>query len=352
MSEKLLNLDREHLKQIVLKYPEEVRQGVLWLGDFTRDRCGGRVSVLQETVRQFKLGQTDNYFYKVLSGRYFIDKQGNRIGSIYNFLEVVNKLQAAFKLSTESGAVDFIETSVYRSIADYIAVKASPHTICKFGVIIGYTGSQKTASYKRIRLLRNPADEKLRRICILVEASDSVRLGQFRTDIVAALGGSRLLNQKGCQNYIMERVQSDTILIIDNAQRLYFEGSSRQPIFEYLIKLQEDTGCTPILSLTPDSQLRRDMQNNDFFEQIIGRAGGVKKFLILPDYPPHEDLIAIARAFGLENPEQHLGYLERLSRLKGRIRILFDTFQEAKQNAMADGKPLTIDYLQEVRSAE
>jgi len=140
---------------------------------------------------------------------------------------------------------------------------------------------------------------------------------------------------------IRENVNNTRCIIIDNAQRLYDERrGSVQPCFNYLLELQDDTRCTIILSFTEEF-LKEDLTAGaakDYFEQFIGRMGGLDNVLRLPEWTTAADLRVIARAFGLESGKGAMEYLHKWSRTRGRVRIVFDKLQIAQEFAKADGR--------------
>ncbi len=86
-----------------------------------------------------------------------------------------------------------------------------------------------------------------------------------------------------------------------------------------------------------------------WFEQIEGRSGGRDRWVKLPEFAPEEDVLGIARAFGLQGPAKHAKELVAISRLPGRIRRLFEDLQEGKIIASAEQAPFTIEHVREAR---
>jgi hypothetical protein len=112
--------------------------------------------------------------------------------------------------------------------------------------------------------------------------------------------------------------------------------------------LQDEKGFTPILSATPE--FYREFLNglhSGYFEQFEGRVGGRDQFLILPEYAPMEDIICIATKYGLQDPEGNIEFLTKVARMPGRVRKLFQTLQTAKEEAVEDGAPFTIEHVKE-----
>ncbi len=89
-----------------------------------------------------------------------------------------------------------------------------------------------------------------------------------------------------------------------------------------------------------------------YFEQFEGRAGGRRNFLVLPEYPPEEDVLAFAQAFKLQHADKHLPYLVKIAQEPGRVRSLLEDLQAAKVAAEGEGKALTIGQVKEARGEE
>ncbi|HSV73192.1 MAG TPA: hypothetical protein VLH79_05480, partial [Chthonomonadales bacterium] len=115
--------------------------------------------------------------------------------------------------------------------------------------------------------------------------------------------------------------------------------------------LQDDTNCTVILICVPEFELTLSRGlDKGYFEQFEGRVGGRSEFLVLPEFPPREDVEAIAEAFHLRDAERHLAELEKIARARGRVRILFNALQKATR--IADGKPLTMRHVRTALNQE
>lgn len=345
-----MRLDDHSVSAKIAGYPEPIREPIMWLAAYMRERCNGRKDVLVDQLRNrgFKSSEyTENYFYRVLTGRYFQAdprRPGKVLGSVKNLEQVIDSLRAGALLHDRAGRAAFVETSTWSTIRDYIDMKRSPESVCKFGVIIGPTGAQKTECVKHYCRLNNHG------ACVHLEAPEKPSVTQFLTDLTSRYGNSARSHADVKKRDIARCVTDKRMIAIDNVQRLYRKGAGGdQPIFNYLQKLQDDTGCTIILMFAAieSSFLTRGIEEG-YFEQFEGRAGGVDQFLVLDDYAPREDVAAFAEAYGLRTKEA-CDYLEALSRKRGRIRIMCDALQRAKMLANARGEKLHIDHVREVR---
>lgn len=376
-SERKLRFDDKSLRDYATRYTDDrTHEPTVWLGRYVRNKCNSSLNVLADKVKS--LGQKGSYetFHKILTGKAFNTKESIAAGSVENFIRLVDVLKKRELLEDMVGKVPFVETWTSRTIMNYIQMKCGMARVCKFGVIVGWTGQQKTATFKKICVEENnpisSEDEQPtssgKVFCVHMEAPFKPSMPQFICELAQRFGLSREQAKRDGMDHILNQVTAETTIIIDNVQRLYrLSGRSsrdtihslNQPIFNFLQKIQDDTGCTIILSFTPDflTTLTEGI-NAGYFEQFEGRAGGRDQFLVLPDYINcqgevrkqllEQDIIPIAQAFGMVHAEKHGAYLESLVRRPGRIRILFNALQNARQiaNAMNLDK-LTIEVLQQ-----
>ena len=345
-----MRLDDATVAAKIAAYPDEITEPIMWLAAYLRERCNGRRDVLVDQLRKrgFKNSQyTENYFYRVLTGRYFQPdprRAGKLLGSVKNLTQVIDALRANVALHERAGRAPFVETSTWETIRDYIDTKRAPGCVCKFGVIIGPTGAQKTECVKHYCHLNNHG------ACVHLEAPEKPSVTQFLTDLTTRYGNSARAHADVKKRDIARCVTDRRMIAIDNVQRLYRKGAGGdQPIFNYLQKLQDDTGCTIILMFASiESEFLTKGIEEGYFEQFEGRAGGVDQFLVLDEYAPREDIAAFAESYGLRTKDA-TDYLEKLSKKRGRIRIMCDSLQRGKMLANARGEKMHIDHVREVR---
>ena len=329
-------------------YPEEAKAAVLWIAGFLRERCSGRRDVLVDMLRGHGFKTTDNYWYRILSGRYFEQgEDGKLVGSVANLVQCVDQLRSGVVLQQRSGRMPFVETGTYQRISNYISLKRAPEGVCKFGVIIGPTGGQKTECAKHYCFLNNHGT------CVHLEAPFRGSFGEFIQDLGARYGIAKSRSSYMRIDDITRNVNDKKTIIVDNVQRLYKRGAGGdQPIFNFLQKLQDDTRCTVILMFAElGAEFLTEGLEQGFFEQFEGRAGGRKGFLVLDDWTPREDIKQIAQACGIADAESEavIKYLEQLSRQPGRVRILFDAIQQGKRLAEVRKQPFTVAHIKEAR---
>ena len=179
-------------------------------------------------------------------------------------------------------------------------------------------------------------------------------MAEFLSWLSTKYGGDHKEGMQRAKVRVFSTIKSRHTIIVDNAQAMYrADKDANQPIFSFLRRLQDEKQCTVILSITPEfhDKLLNQMLIG-YFEQFEGRAGGRRNFLVLPKYPASEDVLAIAKAFGVQNAEKHVEYLTAIAQEAGRVRRLFEDLQEAKINAEREKRPLTIGHVKEVRGED
>ncbi|MHB8520704.1 MAG: AAA family ATPase [Limisphaerales bacterium] len=342
-----IRLESSWLDAVAATYPEEIREDFIWLGSYLRDRCSRNVDVLEAQLKKLGIETTAGTLSRIVRGKMF-DEDNTPIMRVKTFHRLVEVLRRDERLSLMAGKVGFIDTPTSTLIHDYIDIRRAPETVCKFGLIVGATGSQKTASCKEYILRNNHGT------CVHLESPDTPSLRKFHTDLAERFGISIWATSENKRLKILENVNDRKTIIIDNIQRLYKPRQGwNQPVFNFLQKLQDDTGCTIILLAVPEFEMSlRAGMDKGYFEQFEGRCGGADEFLVLPEWPTREDVLAIAEAFKLQDAEQHADELEKLGHARGRIRILFNALQKAKRLAESTKRPLTIKHVRSVTGKE
>jgi hypothetical protein len=286
------------------------------------------VSALCSIVKKRGWDTHETTFSRILRGKLFDDNNQPCI-KLKTLEQIVQGLRQEALLAQLSGRVPFIETTTWKDFSDYIDFKRGPDTVCKFGLIIGPTGSQKTACARQYQIRNNHG------ACVHIESPETPTMGKFITKLGRAYGVSEFHNLEKKRERINECVNDRSTIIVDNIQRMYRDRRGwDQPIFNYLQQLQDDTNCTIILLCVPEFELTLSRgMDKGYFEQFEGRVGGQSEFLVLGEYAPSDDVLMIAQAFGLAEADKHLGELDQIARRRGRIRILFNALQKAKRAA-------------------
>lgn len=333
-----IQLDAANIMPVIAGYPEKIRDDILWLAGFIRERCNRNLSALSQISGKRGWPVDETTWSRILRGKLFSD-EGSPIIKLRNLDSIIAALRQEDALCQMAGKVPFIETTTWHDIKNYIDFKRAPETVCKFGLIIGPTGSQKTACCKQYSIRNNHG------ACVHFESPETPTMGKFLTKLAKCYGVSEYQTKDTKRERILECINDRSTIIIDNIQRMYkHKRGWDQPIFNYLQQLQDDTSCTIIMVCVPEFEiaLSRGIEAG-YFEQFEGRVGGRSEFLVLPEFSPADDLLAIAETFHLVDAEKHLKELEGIARRRGRVRILFNALQKAKRDA--GDRPLTMKHI-------
>lgn len=341
-----------------LHFPPHLREDYVWLKCHAREECARDVDLLTERIRHLGYSHDKTTVAKIMRGRWNRSSTGQAMAhpviSEEAFASLVKSLRDGVRAEALRGRVPFIQTSVTRSIWEYIETKRGVDRVNKFGIVVGPTGSSKSATFTEFCRVNNHGT------CIHIEAPESGAIGELVTTIAGRYGYSGGLNVPAKRAAILatltsgdRRTRASRTIIVDNCQDLYRSAQQEQPAFSYLRRLQDVTGCTVILSITPtfERRLMGEMING-YFEQFEGRSGGRDTWLRLPEHAPDEDVVAIAQAFGVQSAKSHAKELARIAQEPGRIRRLFEVLQDAKVAAEAEGAKLTIDIIREIRGED
>ncbi len=345
-----LRLDDPTMQQRVEHYPESLREPVLWLAAFVRNECARDTDLLVVHARKLGIEHDKTTWNRVLRGLWNRNAAGDALPSPIvaenKLLRGISALRKDVALREQSGKVPFVTTPTAQTIFDFVDKKRAPDRVNRFGMIVGHTGTQKTATLKEYCRRNNHGT------CVHTESPATPSQTQFITDLAEHYGCSRQATWDRKLNTIRQSVNERRCIIVENVQRLYSErDKTNQKVFNYLQKLQDDTGCTIILTLTPvfvTKLLQRVAEG--YFEQFIGRAGGERDILTLEEYPSEEDVLAIATSFALKDADKHVAELAKIARETGRVRVLFEALQEAK--VQAGKRELTLAHVRAARGED
>lgn len=352
VGDNLVKWSDQQLEIVAQGYPAEMREPFMWLGWFGREECARDLDVLTLRAKELGVLHDKTTWSKILRGKWNKDKDNKPLDSPVisapKFLRAVQLLREDHRVREMAGKVPFIMTPTAKDIFNYIDVRRAPERVNRFGLIVGYTGTQKTATFKEYCRRHNHG------MCVWIEAPETGSMAEFMVWLSTKYGGDHRESMSRARSRIFTTIKSRHTIIVDNAQSMYRqEKDTNQPIFSFLRRLQDEKQCTIILSITPEFHERLLTQMlAGYFEQFEGRAGGRRNFLVLPKYPPAEDVLEIAKAMGVRDAEKHLKYLTAIAEEPGRIRRLFEDLQEAKIRAERESKPITIAHLKEVREEE
>lgn len=366
-NEKKLNVtiywDDPHIEAEAELLPPDLQPLYLWLKTFVRDECKRDVDVLVERARLQKVTIDKTNWVRILKGRWKHDADGNELPSPYvsafNLRNAIVSIRDNVRVELLEGGLPFVEISLFHTIRRAIEKRMRKDRVNKWQLILGPTGTGKTASYKELAS-RNPLIKWL-------ESSHNGSMKQFVVRLAVRCGASRSISYNQAEIKIFEAMMprngQTKCIIIDNMQdmvssdrKLMSLGKSieKQPAYQFLRSLSEETGCAVIWSITPENEAQMFNAESIYMEQFEGRFGGRDGFLRLPNYVPKKDLVMIAEAIGFKDAKKHEDLLGRVGQERGRIRRFFEIMQDAKDAADADREPFTLEYLQgalEERSA-
>ena len=324
----------------IAHYPADVKPHVIWLAEYIRAELDGSLKVFQSLCRDAGINRAHNTWYKILSGKYFTNSTGTAgiIEDIKLFREFLNKGVHA------NGHIPFIETTTWSMVDDYITALRAPNNICRIGIIVSDTGTQKTACLKEYQIRNNHG------ATVRFEAPATAKLNKLLFKWLKCYSPRTYWKQNiQAENELRKQLNDRKCVIIENAQRLYqTTKKANQEIFSFLQEIQEDTGCTLILCWTRGfTETFLNGSERAFFEQFVGRCGGADQILTLPEKCPVQDLRLIAKTVGVEDVEAALPTLKIWAKAEGKIRILFSKLQQAKRAAQAEGSEIiTLDHLE------
>lgn len=162
----------------------EMRERFLWLGSFLREECNRDLNLLTDAFKAQGVDHDRTTWSKIFRGRWKRNAQGEELPSpilsVTSFNDAVDALREQRRVEEMRGKVGFIKTSTWDSFKRYVDIKRAPDRVNKFGVIVGPTGSQKTACRKEYVRLNNHCQ------VVGVEAPERFSMYQFLTDLVEA----------------------------------------------------------------------------------------------------------------------------------------------------------------------
>ena len=334
--------------------PLTLRPLFIWLKRHVRDEFKRDVDILVERARAVGVTIDKTNWIRVLKGRWKHDAAGNELPNPYvsatNLFQAITAIQQQMRVELLQGGMPFVETTTFHTIRRTVEKAMKKDRVNRFRVIVGPTGTQKTASYKELAL-RNPHIKWL-------ESSDNGSLKEFTIRLAVKCGAGRNVSYTAARSKVQESMMPHNgqvkCVIVDNMQDMIKNdrrGSQmgrsleRQPAYAFMRALQDETGCAVIWSITPEDEDSMFSAQNMYMEQFEGRAGGRGNFLRLSNFPPKADVVLIAKTLGLKDADKNSDELMQIAKSRGRIRFFFEIMQEAKDEAALDGKEFTMDYV-------
>lgn len=339
-----LDFGAAQLEEKIAHYPTEVQKPVIWIGEYIRSELNSSLKHFQRVVHDAGVTRAANTWYQILTGRYFRNSSG--ADGVIKDIQTIRDFITKGTLS--NGKIPFIETSTWHMIEDYIDAMRSPHNVCRIGIVVSDTGTQKTAGLEQYRILNNHGTT------VRFEApSTPVQTKLLDKWVKCYSPRKHFRNNTAAERELRYQLNDRRIVIIENAQRLYQpRKGANQELFSFIQEVQEDTGCIIILCWTRGfTETFLGGSERAFFEQFVGRVGGVDQILSLPEKMPIKDLRLIAKTLKVEDVEQALPILKEWAKSEGKCRVLFHKLQKAKRYAESDGQDtITIEHLEQANA--
>ena len=347
--------DDPHIEAEMQLFPPEIAPLYREAKIYVRDECKRDVDVWVERARCQKVTIDKTNWVRIFKGRWKHDADGNELPNPYvsaiNLKNAFIAIRDQVRIELLQGGMPFVETTTFHFLRRAIEKVMRKDRVNKFMVLVGPTGTQKTASYKEVAM-RNP-------LVKWMESTDNGSLKEFIIRFAVKCGASRSISYGPARAKIFEAMMPHNgqpkAVIIDNMQdmvrtdrKLQAMGKNieTQPAYQFLRSLQDETGCAVIWSITPENEDQMFNSQSIYLEQFEGRAGGRDGFKRLPNYPPIDDLVLIAETIGFKGAAKHKDLLKAIGHTRGRIRRFFEILQDAKDAADDDGVALTVDYIQ------
>ncbi len=348
--------DDAHIEAEMQLFPPALQPLFQWLKIFVRDECKRDADVLVERARAMKVTIDKTNWVRILKGRWKLDADGNELASPYvsaiNLQNAIIAIRDQVRVELLQGGMPFVEISLFATIRRAIEKRMRKDRVNRWQLIVGPTGTSKTASYKELAM-RNPLIKH-------VEAADNGSLKEFIVKLAVKCGASRNISYGPAKLKIFESLEPHNgqpkCVIVDNMQdmvksdkKLIAMGKAvdQQPAYNFMRALSEETNCAVIWSITPEDEETMFRSESIYLEQFEGRFGGRDSFLRLPNYIPKRDLVLIAETLGWKDAAKHGDRLNEIGRQRGRIRRFFELLQEAKDIADDAGEPLSMEHLQQ-----
>jgi hypothetical protein len=346
--------DDPHVEAEMQLLPPELQKLYQWLKIFVREECKRDVDVLVERARAQRVTIDKTNWVRILKGRWKHDADGNELSSPYvsatNLRNAIVAIRDQVRVELLQGGMPFVEISIFHTIRRAIEKRMRKDRVNRWQLIIGPTGTSKTASYKELAM-RNPLIKH-------VESADNGSLKEFIVKLAVKCGASRNISYGPAKMKIFESLEAHggqpKCVVVDNMQdmvksdrKLLAMGKplNAQPAYNFMRAMSEETGCAVIWSITPEDEDTMFRGESIYLEQFEGRFGGRDSFLRLPNYIPKKDLVAIAETLGWKDAAKHADALNEIGKARGRIRRFFELLQDAKDIADAEGEALSMEYL-------
>ena len=210
--------DEPHIEAEMQLQPKDLREPYRWLKTYVRDECKRDVDVLVNRAKEQGVTIDKTNWVRVLKGRNQHDADGNELQNPHvaftNLLQAIEAVRQQVRVELLRGGMPHIETTTFHTIRRCVEKAMKKDRVNRFRVIVGPTGTQKTASYKELAL-RDPHIKWL-------ESADNGSLKEFIIRLAVKCGASRNISYGPARAKIFETMQPHNgqpkCVIVDNMQ--------------------------------------------------------------------------------------------------------------------------------------
>lgn len=275
-----INLSGDAIIANTEKLPADQAAAVRWLFAYAKEKGIG----YKDLEREVELSTTT--LYRIFRGQY-----NAALDRVVERIETFKKLVEARGVSNH---LDFVETSISRKIfsaCDWALVSQS------ITFIYGVSQIGKTTALEEYQRRNNHGQTKL----VRMPASAGVQL--VMKELARACYVSPDSSFERLRERVFGAITSNNLVIIDELHQVFlsYQRGSAVKALEVIRELHDRTKCGLILCGT--KRLRQELllgQHQELLEQF--RRRGIAE-VVLPNKAPARDVLAIAKAFGLDAPD-------------------------------------------------
>ena len=267
---------------------EEDGEEVWWLYNYAQDNH------LKEADLAAKMKAYDkNTLYQIFRGSYGVSKDG-RCSSWDNVIKAIKAFKVIAIEEAKKKNIGLIDTEVKRVVWECCDAALKDGMVA---FIYGKTRVGKTVSLKAYQLEHNHGQT------IYIEMGSGWTRTRFVRELARKFGnGVKATKSWALEDAIFDTLKRSNLLIVDEFHKALTTTGEKMSatVLEFIRDIRDKTRCGLVLCATKVGMERFETgANKQTFEQLIGRS--IIK-AVLPDRPPVEDLITIAKAFDLPEP--------------------------------------------------
>lgn len=273
-----------------------------------------------------------------------IDRDGTTVSRLFNgrypasYEHLVAEITRYRKLSEERAKrkdIGFIETSIFRKIsvvcrgALFDAMPAYIYGDSQIGKSFCLEEYARRNNHGQTRYIRMPAAPTFRGVLRLF--SDACFL-------------SDRLNEEDLRRRIFKAIGDNTLVIVDEFHQVFTGAGemTQRKIIEFVREVYDRTHCGIVICGTRVVQEQFERGSQKLVWEQFRRRGMVE--LVLPGTPPRSDVLKIAAAFGIGEPDTATMETIREMLTRSGIGMYFKFLQQAHGLAVSRKTALTWDH--------